>query len=88
MFSGTIQDFEVFQALLSGETVVVCENDEPSGISNSVFVSGDSWGIPEDGLHWMFLNGEKFLVCVEGENSDPEDCPCCAWGWVSFRILC
>lgn len=87
MFSGTIHDTAAFQSLLMGETVFVVDFDENADYRCDL-LSFENGGIPENGNHWMFLNGEKFLVCVEGENSDPEGCPCCAWGWISFRILC
>lgn len=88
MFTATILD-TTLQALLAGEMVTVYENDEPAMHRWSAFPPRDrgSYGIPEDGTHWMILNGEKLLVRVQGEASDPEGCPCCAWEWVTFKVV-
>lgn len=87
MFNATIQS-EVLQELLNGETVVV-EYMAPgcSGLDDtSAFVGG--WvRVPADGTCWMILNGEMYLVQITSEASDSDECPCCAWHVVSFKVV-
>lgn len=87
MFTARITEPHIFGILLQGHEYTVVENDEQAGGSSSVFAPGDSCGIPENGTHWMILNGEKFMVQVNGNSSEPDGCPCCAWWWVSFKIV-
>jgi hypothetical protein len=87
MFNATIQS-EALQDLLNGETVVVsymapgCSGQDDTTVFVDVRVQA-----PADGTHWMVLNGEKYLVRIASEASDSNECPCCAWHVVSFKVV-
>jgi hypothetical protein len=88
MFSATIQT-EALQHLLDGEIVMM--NHMAPGCSGqddtTAFVDVQIHQVPVDGTHWMFLNGEKHLVRVTSEASDDDECPCCTWCSVFFKIV-
>jgi len=87
MFNAIIQHEALF-FLLAGETVTMsymapgCSGQDDSTAFVDVRVQ-----VPADGTHWMILNGEKHLVRVTSDSSDPDECPCCAWCLVAFKIV-
>lgn len=85
MFTATIQD-AAFQALLAGINTQVLYRDDMN--DNSQFVEEVlSHTIPVDGTHWMILNGQKLLVQVSSNASDPDECPCCWWDETHFKLV-
>lgn len=90
MFSANLQD-DVFQNLLCGFDMLVWQRDEAISTEETTFLEdhgpGATHRLPDDGTHFMILNGEKMLVKVSTDSSEPDGCPCCAWDLVYFKLV-
>lgn len=87
MFSAKLQ-VDAFQELMSGQVTEVfysppgdsCQ-DERVGFETRVL------RLPMEGTQWMILNNQKMLIQVSWDESDPDECPCCAWYAVWFKLV-
>ena len=85
MFNAILQD-TALQALLAGDSTNVLYQDDMNDESQFIGEVLNAT-IPTDGTHWMILNGEKLLVQVSSDASGPDECPCCWWASVTFKLV-